>query len=329
MADDEVVRADLPLLSSRSGFLSTAATVTDVNRLRMLSSSLEQVGEGVAVVDNEAWIIYANVAFLHMHRCSSEQLQETKGSTFYSAHDWAGPVQSLMAETLRDGTGRAEINRRRADGTTFPAHVTLSLLHDDSGTLVGRVLCVQDITARKHLEAKLQRAALHDPLTDLPNRRLLLDRIEHAIVAAARGKSMVGVLFIDLDGFKAINDSFGHLAGDQLLVECAGRLRACVRGADTVARLGGDEFVVLLEGLADSAELADAADRIRCALGQPIEINGTSVSISASIGSAVGTSGTPRSLLHIADSAMYDQKTKTARAGRHGPILERHASTGP
>ena len=227
---------------------------------------------------------------------------------FYSPAEWDGPVQALMGETLRHGVARAELTRCRVDGTSFAAHVTLSLLHDDGGTLAGRVLCVQDITVRKHLEAQLHRAALHDPLTDLPNRRLLLDRLEHALAVATIVGAAVAVLFIDLDGFKAVNDSHGHEIGDQLLIQCADRLKGCLRDADTVARLGGDEFVVLLEGVADSEEPQAIAKRLLHALMQPFKLDRATVRISASIGIATGTSCTPRTLLHAADSAMYEAK---------------------
>jgi diguanylate cyclase (GGDEF)-like protein/PAS domain S-box-containing protein len=294
--------------ATQDGFVNTAATVTDLGQLRMLSRIAEQVGEGVAVVDKEAWIIYANTAFLTMHRCTAEHLEATKGSAFYSPTEWGGPVQSLMGDTLRAGVGRAELTRCRADGTSFAAHVTLSLLHDEAGTLVGRVLCVQDITVRKQLEAQLHRAALHDPLTDLPNRRLLLDRLEHALAMASRARAMVAVLFIDLDGYKLVNDAYGHLVGDQLLIRCADRLRGCLRDADTVARFGGDEFVVLLEGVIDTEEPAATAKRLLHSLRQPFKLDGATVRISASIGVAAGTCCTPRSLLHAADSAMYEAK---------------------
>jgi diguanylate cyclase (GGDEF)-like protein/PAS domain S-box-containing protein len=285
-----------------------AATVSDLGRLRMMSRIAEQVGEGVAVVDNEAWITYANAAFAAMHRCSLEQLRTIKGSAFYSPAEWDGPVQSLMGDALRNGVGRAELTRCRADGTTFASHVTLSLLYDEAGTLVGRILCVQDITNRKELEAQLHRAALHDPLTDLPNRRLLLDRLEHALAVAKRVGTAVAVLFVDLDGFKVVNDSHGHEVGDQLLIRCADRLQGCLRDSDTLARLGGDEFVVLLEGVAESGHPATTATRMLQALAQPFKLDRATVQISASIGIATGTSCTPRTLLHAADSAMYQAK---------------------
>jgi diguanylate cyclase (GGDEF)-like protein/PAS domain S-box-containing protein len=302
------VQADPAPEVTLDGFVDTGAVATDIGRLRTLSRIVAQVGEGVAVVDNEAWILYANAAFLAMHRCTPEQLQSAKGSAFYSPAEWDGPVQALMGDTMRHGVGRAELTRCRSDGTTFAAHVTLSLLLDEEGALVGRILCVQDITVRKHLEAQLHRAALHDPLTDLPNRRLLLDRLEHALAMASRVGAMVAVLFIDLDGFKVVNDSHGHQVGDQLLMRCADRLRGCLRDADTVARLGGDEFVVLLEGVVDNEEPAATAKRVLHALRKPVKLDRTTIRISASIGIATGTSCTPRNLLHAADSAMYEAK---------------------
>ena len=143
---------------SNAKAVDRTARMTDLGQLRMLSRIAEQVGEGVAVVDNEARIVYANAEFARMHRCTLEQLlsRELRGSAFYHVSDWDGPVQALMADALSDGIGRAEINRLRTDGTTFASHVTLSLLRDDAGALVGRVLCVQDITQRCEAEESLR-----------------------------------------------------------------------------------------------------------------------------------------------------------------------------
>ena len=132
--------------------------MTDLGQLRLLSRIVDQVGEGVAVTDNDARIVYANTEFARMHRCSLDELQGQQfvGSDFYARDDWAGPVQALMKQALAEGIGRSEVTRRRADGTTFAAHVTLSLLRDDAGDLVGRVLCVQDVTERCEAEARLR-----------------------------------------------------------------------------------------------------------------------------------------------------------------------------
>jgi diguanylate cyclase (GGDEF)-like protein/PAS domain S-box-containing protein len=130
------------------------ASVSDLGQLRLLSRIVDQVGEGVAVVDNEANIVYANAEFGRMHACDIEGLDRRglRGSDFYAPDEWEGPVQGLMRQTMAEGIGRAELTRRRTDGTTFPAQVTLSLLHDEAGDLMGRVLCVQDITVRAEAE---------------------------------------------------------------------------------------------------------------------------------------------------------------------------------
>ncbi|MGI8684602.1 MAG: putative bifunctional diguanylate cyclase/phosphodiesterase [Acidimicrobiales bacterium] len=132
--------------------------VTDLGQLRLLSRIVDQVGEGVAVVDNDARIVYANTEFARMHRCSLDELhaQQFVGSDFYASDDWAGPVQELMKQALDEGIGRSEVTRRRTDGTTFAAHITLSLLRDDAGDLVGRILCVQDVTERCEAVAQLR-----------------------------------------------------------------------------------------------------------------------------------------------------------------------------
>ena len=306
---DQPTDTAVGVTADRFAVQGAGAVMPELERLRMLSRIAEQVGEGVAVVDNDAWFVYANNAFAVMHGCRPDELEMTSARAFYDPSEWNGPVQSMIKEALHRGVGRGEVTRSRVDGTTFPAHVTLSLLHDEAGALVGRVLCVQDITVRKQLEARLHRAALHDPLTDLPNRRLLLDRLEHGLALAERVNTAVAVLFIDLDGFKLVNDSHGHHAGDQLLVRSADRLRGCLRDADTLARLGGDEFVVLLEGVRDSRQATASAQRMLHVLARPFKLDRATVHISASIGIALGHGGRPQSLLHAADAAMYKAKS--------------------
>lgn len=164
--------------------------------------------------------------------------------------------------------------------------------------------------------AKLARLALHDVLTGLPNRALLFDRIEHALCAASRYERTLALLFIDLDGFKSINDRLGHEAGDQLLVAVAGRVSSVVRKADTVARLGGDEFVVLCERTAGAGWSASAAERITGAFSRPFPLRGERLRLTASVGVADARPGdTARDLLRRADLAMY--AAKQMGPGRH------------
>ena len=165
---------------------------------------------------------------------------------------------------------------------------------------------------RQRAEQQLTRMALRDPLTGLPNRALFADRLEQAVARRARGEEplRLALIFIDLNGFKTVNDRFGHLAGDELLVEVGQRLRAELRGADTVARLGGDEFTVLCDGLEGAEEAQTLARRIVVSLGRPYALSAGSVEISAAVGVTLAAPAgeDPASLLRRADAAMYQAK---------------------
>jgi diguanylate cyclase (GGDEF)-like protein/PAS domain S-box-containing protein len=167
-----------------------------------------------------------------------------------------------------------------------------------------------DVTERKALEERLRHQALHDHLTDLPNRTLLMDRLAHALVRAERRETKVAVLFMDLDNFKYVNDSMSHEAGDRLLVEVAERLRDCLRAEDTVARLGGDEFAILLEDLEREQEATAVAGQVAQALRTPILLDDREIFVTTSIGVAFGTcrEDRPEVLLREADVAMYRAK---------------------
>ena len=170
---------------------------------------------------------------------------------------------------------------------------------------------IQDITAERAAREQLTHRALHDRLTGLPNRDLLMDRLAHALARAERAEGSTAVMFCDLDGFKAVNDAHGHAEGDRLLVSVASRLRRSVRPGDTVARLGGDEFVIVAEDLPDGAAVLALADRVRTALVEPVLVGGSKVVVEGSIGVAVaGTEDDAPSLLARADAAMYRAKAR-------------------
>lgn len=173
-----------------------------------------------------------------------------------------------------------------------------------------RLVCVEDLTHRRHTERMLLHAALHDSLTNLPNRRLLRDRLDTALARSARSGSTVAVLFVDLDDFKAINDELGHDAGDEMLVAVARNIGSVLRTCDTVARLGGDEFVVVCEDVTADGDVARLARRILGAIRRPVQLRGRRLEVTASIGVAVPVSGaeSPDELLRLADLAMYRAK---------------------
>lgn len=296
------------------------ASAGDLARLRMLSRIAEQVGEGVVVSDNDGKFLYVNPAFAAQHASTVEELTGAHMSGFYRPEDLVNDVQPIIAAALEHGIGRGEVTRLRRDGTQFPAHITLSLLRDDGGTLIGRVLCVQDVTAQKHLEEELRQAALFDPLTNLPNRRLLRDRVEHALIRRGRRGTGVAAVFVDLDGFKEVNDAFGHDVGDQVLVEVARRLAGRVRQSDTLARYGGDEFVMLLEDLVDRNQAREIGGRILAAFTEPVPTAAGEVPVSASIGIHVATDDDDYdALIRAADSAMYDAKRNDPGEIRFSP----------
>ena len=294
-------------------------------RRELLSQVAGQVGEGVAVFDLDDRVVYANPALAALHDCAADELVGRHLSTFVgppggsTGEPPGGPAARAAAEAIGDGVLRAEMESRRLDGSPLDVDVTVSSLRNDAGDRIGRIVCVHDVTVRKELQRQLQRASLHDPLTDLPNRRLLADRLEHALVRAEATASVVAVLFIDLDGFKGVNDAHGHDAGDQLLVQAADRLRACLRVGDTLARLGGDEFVVLVEDVTETDQPTRTAERVVATMADPFDLGGTPVRISASVGVALSATGSQRSLLHAADSAMYE-----AKATGRGRIVASH-----
>ncbi len=210
-----------------------------------------------------------------------------------------------------------------ASGTTRTLAWQNALLHDDMGEIVGTLSSAEDITERKAAEEEIRSLAFFDPLTGLPNRRLLMDRLTHAMGSVMRHRTLGALLFVDLDHFKNINDTLGHDKGDQLLAVVAQRMRACVRAADTVARLGGDEFVVLLEDLSenplDAATQARAVgDKILLALNQPYDIAGYTHHSTPSIGITL-LGEQPEALeepLKRADMAMYQAKAAGRNAVR-------------
>ena len=202
-------------------------------------------------------------------------------------HERGEVVGSIVVATHKPGRTYSQLEREML--LAFAEHASLALT--DAKTVADAI-----------------HQALHDSLTGLPNRQLLIDRLEHAQARAERAGNKVAVLFVDLDTFKTVNDSFGHAVGDVLLGEAAARLLRCIRAADTAARFGGDEFVVLLEDV-DEPRVAQVANRILETMNEPFEIEGREVFIGASIGIAIGHS-VDDDLLRNADLALYRAKAK-------------------
>ena len=216
------------------------------------------------------------------------------------------PVYAAMR--VRDGdSGR--------NGTETAIEASASPIHDSLGGVIGAVIVAHDVTAARDLSAKLTRLALYDDLTGLPRRALLADRLHRALARAERNQRVAAVIFLDLDGFKPVNDSLGHSVGDALLKVVAQRLVACVRGSDTVSRHGGDEFIILLSDVRHAGEVSCCEQKVRAAFDSPFAIGEHSLQVSASIGTAVfpDMGRSAEELIHFADAAMYENK-KNAKA---------------
>ena len=274
---------------------------------------VETSPDAIILTDLEGKIVLANRRAAELYACESEdELVGMSGMSLVAPESSELLVESLSKVEEKGTVTSVECTLVGRDGTHFPAEVSITSVTDAHGKKVGHITIVRDITERKMLESQLEYQAFHDPLTNLPNRVLFTDRLEHALASTGRRGASVAVLFIDLDGFKVINDSLGHKAGDQLLVSVARRLLSAVRPGDTVARLGGDEFTVLLEDVTGMAQALAVGSRIIGHLQVPILLEGHEVSITASIGIALSTSSLdqPDDLLRDADIALYEAKEK-------------------
>ncbi len=240
----------------------------------------------------------------------------TVGSLIEHVHpedrDW---VEDVVRTAFSTGTGLdLEFRLVRDDGVTRHVHALGALATDAQGDANRFFGTVHDVTERSLLQLEIERLAFNDPLTGLANRRLFMDRLRHALAGSERSGRGCTVLFVDLDDFKSVNDSFGHQVGDEYLCEVARRLTSELRAVDTIARLGGDEFAILCEDL-DSATATVVVDRVRERLGRPVVVDGTEIALGGSIGIARAMPGlTGEDVLRLADRAMYVEKARRKRS---------------
>ena len=273
-------------------------------------AAFENAPIGVALVDLDDRYMRVNRAFSKMLGYGEEDLVGTKSERITHPED-AEISRAYMRRVVEGGSGY-DLEKRylAADGGVIWVLLNVALVRGSGGEPAYYVCQHQDITRRKALEEELAHRAFHDPLTDLPNRALFTDRLGHALARKERAKGEVAVLFMDLDNFKYVNDSLGHEAGDDLLVEVARRLKGCVRPEDTVARLGGDEFAVLMEGVGGEAGAVEVAERMLGALAPPVEVSRREIFVTPSIGIALAAPGEtrPEVVRRDADAAMYGAK---------------------
>jgi diguanylate cyclase (GGDEF)-like protein/PAS domain S-box-containing protein len=298
-------------------FEGTVVDITKRKRAEFLLKASEEeyrtifetTGTASVIIENDNRIGRANSEFFHLTGYGPEKI--ARGLTF---EDIVAPADREQIVHVGKNeptycltqTGPYELRIRTSMGAIRDVVVTEAMLNGSRR----RVVSLLDITERKKAELMLRHQAFHDPLTNLPNRFLLMDRLEHALRRAKRGDNHFAILFLDMDRFKLINDSLGHVTGDRLLEQMAGKVRSCLREEDTLARFGGDEFVILIEDLRDPPQPVRIAQRILQSLKEPVEVDGNTIYISTSIGIVLGSPRYIRAeqIVRDADTAMYRAK---------------------
>lgn len=271
--------------------------------------------EGVLITDARGFILRVNGAFTHISGYTTEELVGNTPDMLNPRLHAATIYAEILSNINKTDVWEGEIRNRRKDGSEYPVHIIVTAVKDAHGIISNYVATMTDISLRKEAEEKIEQLAFYDPLTKLPNRRLLMDRLHQALATGARTLKHGALLFIDLDNFKTLNDTHGHDMGDLLLQQVASRLLGCVRDGDTVSRLGGDEFVVMLENLHEDIKIAVSetelvGEKILSTLNKPYQLAEHNYLSTPSIGIALfnGNANSVDELLKRADIAMYESK---------------------
>ncbi len=290
--------------------------------LRIAATAFESQ-EGMLVTDANHNILRVNGAFTAITGYSAEDVLGKNPRVLKSGQHDANFYAAMWESINTTGSWQGEIWNRRKNGQIFPVHLTITAVKDQNSNISNYVSTLTDITLRKEAVDKIEQLAFYDPLTGLPNRRLLQDRLKPALASSHRSGRQGALLFIDMDNFKTLNDTLGHDMGDLLLQQIAKRLESCVREGDTVARFGGDEFVVMLEDLSEQtlecATLTEIiGNKILAALNQPYQLDTHEYHSTSSIGVSLfnGQEQSSEDLLKQADIAMYQAKTSGRNALR-------------
>lgn len=317
---DEVRRAHSQVSKLNAELNEMVCRQREAEQELLITATAFEAQDGIMITDSAGVILRVNQAFTDITGYSSEEaVGQTPRILKSGRHDAA--FYATMWDSIRlTGHWSGEIWDRRKNGEIYPKWLTINEVRSFDGSAVHYVSSQADITARKASEDKIYNLAFYDPLTQLPNRRLLLDRLRHSVSFSQRDGRHVVLMFIDLDKFKKLNDTLGHDIGDLLLKQVAARTSSCVRESDTVARLGGDEFVVLLDGLGGNlheaaAQAKQIGRKILDTLNQSYDLAGHEHQSGASIGIALFDEHckTADDLLTQADIAMYQAK----KAGRN------------
>ncbi len=305
------------------GVLGIARDITERKKaeseIRIAAAAFESL-EGIIVTDAKGEILRVNSAFTATTGYTPEEVIGKTPSILKSGRHDAAFYAAMWQSVAASGSWEGEVWNRRKNGEIYPERLTIAAVKDERGRLVNYVATFSDITSSKAAAEEIERLAFYDPLTELPNRRLLRDRLQQAMASSARNCKHGALLFLDLDHFKTLNDTLGHDYGDMLLQQVAKRLASCVREGDTVARLGGDEFVIMLEDLSEqpveaAAQAETIGGKIQAALNLPYGLGGHTYHSTPSVGVTLFSDHMHEidELLKQADIAMYQAK----KAGRN------------
>jgi len=283
---------------------------------RLAATTFETL-EGITITDANAMVLKVNKAFTKITGYTEQESVGQHMSFLKSGRQNAAFYADLWKQLCDTGKYEGEIWNRKKNGEVFPEWITITAVKDSFGNVTHFVGIFSDISVKKASEEEIRSLAFYDPLTNLPNRRLLLDRIQQEILEAKRDKHFGAVIFLDLDRFKILNDSLGHHVGDELLIKVGARLKSVLRDGDTASRLGGDEFVVLLPFQENSAETAadkaiNVAEKIRVLLNEPYHLQNNEHTFSSSLGIAIfpEDSDQANDILQKSDTAMYLSKER-------------------
>ncbi len=307
----------IPDFNANGDVLGFFALVTNISRLReadaairLSASVFEATMEGIMVTDATATIISVNPAFTALTGYTSEEIIGQNARILKSGRHDAAFFNAMFHDLRVSKLWKGEVWSKRKDGTIYLERLCISAICNEAGVAHRYVGVCADITQQWNKEQLVQHMALHDGLTDLPNRALLMERIGQLIAMTAREPRRIALLFLDLDGFKLVNDTWGHEIGDQVLKTVSSRLLSLLRPSDTVARLGGDEFVLLLDNPENRDSVAMIASRVIEVVNDPMNFNGKTAHVGTSIGIAFFAKEvtSPDDLLKNADDAMYKAK---------------------